>query len=237
MYKRTAKSYDQILEEMGYGVEEIYSLDLTHRTIYAKLRSRIAGFASGEVLDIGAGRDLLRRMAGAQVKRWVSMDFDLRSATIDVQGDAHALPFPDASFDCIVCADVLEHLQNPELALEEMYRVLRSQGVLIISVPFFLNLHEEPYDFGRYSIYGLRSLLQRHGFEEVELERTCGLVATFGYWLVAGTTKALRFSRSILKIALSINEVFQKTVLAWLDGKFDKGGKFAQGHIGVFRKG
>jgi ubiquinone/menaquinone biosynthesis C-methylase UbiE len=236
MYERTAKSYDQILEDKGFSAEEIYSLDLAHRTIYAKLRSRITSFASGDVLDIGAGRDLLRKVAGDSVKRWISLDFDTRATTIDVQGDAHSLPFDEASFDCIVCADVLEHLYDPEKALEEMRRVLRARGILIISVPFFLNLHEEPYDFSRYSIYGLRAVLRRHGFGEIEIERTCGLPATFGYWLVAGITKSLNFSRTILRIALILNLIFQKTVLAWLDSRIDKRGKFSQGHIGVFRK-
>ena len=235
-YKRSSEPYDHTLAERGFRAEEIYALDLAHIRIFSKLKGRISVLTFGDVLDIGAGRDILRQSATGAVRSWVSLDYDLRAPTIDVQGDAHNLPFPDTNFDCVVCADVLEHLRDPERAMEEMRRVLRPKGIAIVSVPFFLNLHEAPFDFVRYSKYGLEALFRRHGFEVIEIERTCGFVGTLGYWLVAALTKVFKFSRFALRVVLSINRLFQLTLLSWIDNRFDKKGRFSQGHIGVFRK-
>lgn len=60
-----------------------------------------------------------------------------RERGLDVEqiGDAAELPLADASFDCVVCTEVLEHLFEPQVALAEIHRVLRPEGRLIITVP------------------------------------------------------------------------------------------------------
>ncbi len=103
---------------------------------------------------------------------------------VDVWGDAAALPFPDMTFDTVVAFQVLEHLPEPKLALEEMFRVLRPEGTLLLTTPFMWGIHEAPYDFYRYTPYGLTYLLETAGFTDI------AVTANFGYWAMAG----LRFS-------------------------------------------
>jgi SAM-dependent methyltransferase len=78
----------------------------------------------------------------------------------DVVGDAHALPFPDASFDTVVCSEVFEHLNDPVKAVSEMKRVLTPGGTLVLTTRFIFPVHDAPGDYFRYTPYGLRHLFR-----------------------------------------------------------------------------
>ncbi|MBL0340959.1 MAG: class I SAM-dependent methyltransferase [Bacteroidetes bacterium] len=87
------------------------------------------------------------------------------SKAVDIIYDGINIPFPDNEFDIIFCTEVMEHVPNPEHFLSEINRVLQSGGVLIMTTPFMVQLHEEPYDFYRYTKYGIQHLLNKSGFE------------------------------------------------------------------------
>lgn len=82
----------------------------------------------------------------------------------DFEFDGIFLPFDGASFDGIICTEVLEHATNPDALLGEMYRVLRPSGRLLITAPFIWGLHELPYDFRRYTHVGIRTAVELAGF-------------------------------------------------------------------------
>lgn len=128
----------------------------------------------GEVLDVGCGTKPYREFVAAT--RYVGLDYDApeRRATgiADVFYDGGRFPLGDASFDGVLCTQVLEHVFTPEEFLREIARVLRPGGCLVLTVPFVWDEHEQPHDFGRYSSFGLRALLERTGFEVVVLEKT-----------------------------------------------------------------
>jgi SAM-dependent methyltransferase len=79
----------------------------------------------------------------------------------------------------VLCTDVLEHLEEPALAISEACRVLRSGGYAIYTVPLFWHIHEEPRDFYRYTTYGLRYLFEKSGFEIIEISALSGFSVTF----------------------------------------------------------
>ena len=108
----------------------------------------------------------------------------LHDAKADVWGDATDLPFGDGSFDTVVMFQTLEHIPEPARALSEAHRVLRPGGVIVITTPFMWGLHEQPYDFYRYTPFALEYLADAAGFVDVKIEQVGG------YWLTAG----LRFS-------------------------------------------
>jgi SAM-dependent methyltransferase len=123
----------------------------------------------GEVLDVGCGRMPYRRFVAAT--RYVGMDVDSpvtrQLGVADVYYDGRTFPFADASFDGILCSQVLEHVFTPDAFAAEIYRVLRPGGRLVLAVPFVWDEHEQPWDFARYSSFGLRALLEKAGFEVV----------------------------------------------------------------------
>ena len=68
--------------------------------------------------------------------------------------------------------EVLEHVFNPDEFLSEISRVLKTDGQLLITTPFVWDEHEQPYDFARYSSFGLTHLLKKHSLEVVEHKKT-----------------------------------------------------------------
>ena len=81
----------------------------------------------------------------------------------DVRYDGKRLPFPDESFNTVLSVQVLEHTPDPAALVLEMARVLRPDGLLILTAPFSFRLHEEPHDYFRFSVHGLRELCDRAG--------------------------------------------------------------------------
>ena len=77
---------------------------------------------------------------------------------VDIQGNLLALPFFDASLDAIVCTGVLEHVENPCLAVEEIRRVLKPGGEAYVEIPWMQGVHASPGDFQRWAPEGIRCL-------------------------------------------------------------------------------
>lgn len=130
---------------------------------------------SGDVLDVGCGRKPYRHLTRAT--RYVGVDLDTPAtralAAADVYYDGRTLPFPDASFDAVLCSQVLEHVFTPAEFLREINRVLRPDGLLLLATPFVWDEHEQPQDYGRYSSFGLPDLMRRAGFAAEAGCKTC----------------------------------------------------------------
>lgn len=149
--------------------------------------SRAAGaYATGRLLDIGCADKPYALMLAAHVSEHVGLDHadSLHETTrVDMFGTAYEIPSPDESFDTALCTAVLEHLEEPEAALRECFRVLRADGVAIYTIPHIWHLHEEPRDFYRFTKHGIRYLFEKVGFEIVELTPLSGFWVTWGQML------------------------------------------------------
>ena len=126
---------------------------LTRSRIDTFLRRELRG-VDGVILDLGAG---LRPFADRIPGRTIALDHRPRPE-IDLIGDAHHLPFPDASVDAIVCTEVFEHLIDPPSAAREIVRVLKPGGRLVLTTRFCFPLHDRPADFWRFTSYTLARL-------------------------------------------------------------------------------
>lgn len=100
---------------------------------------------------------------GLQLTRW-------DTTRIDLVSDIAAIPAPEASFDAILCSEVLEHVPEPTHALDEFTRLLKPGGKLILTAPFGSNVHMAPYHFcSGFSKYWYEHHLTLRGFEINEL--------------------------------------------------------------------
>ncbi len=132
-------------------------------------------YLAGAVLDVGCGRKPYRRFVTAQSYVGVDVDTPVTRSlgTVDVFYDGRSLPFPENSFDSVLCSQVFEHVFTPAQFLAEIHRVLRPGGGLLITVPFVWDEHEQPHDYARYSSFGLKAALEQAGFEVVAQHKTC----------------------------------------------------------------
>lgn len=121
------------------------------------------------VIDIGAGEAPYRELFGDQHYLTLDRAETPHSGGVDLYGEADAVPAEDGSFDAVLCTQVLEHVAEPLLALREFRRILRPGGVVIATVPFVWEEHEAPFDYYRYTRYGIEHLLRQAGFADVEV--------------------------------------------------------------------
>ena len=150
----------------------------------------------GMLLDAGAGnckhKQLFPRL------RVVALDFvqtrRRRYGDLDLAGDLHAIPCKTASFDAVVNVEVLEHLQEPEVALREMFRVLKPGGRLYLIAPQGWEEHCVPRDFYRFTQFGLRYLLEKVGFRGI---LSSPWVVTFGIWAIVSRSPIVIFFPAI----------------------------------------
>lgn len=121
-------------------------------------------------LDVGAGKRKWRDCLEGWGYTYKSCDIENQfseegKGQHDFIGSIEDLPIGDTSFDLVVCTQVLEHVANPQQAVDEIYRVLRPGGVVILTTNFHYGLHGVPHDYFRFSRYALEHLFQRSGFE------------------------------------------------------------------------
>ena len=143
---------------------------------------RVAHHAGGRLLDVGCGVKPYRELF-ANVRDYIGIERPgtlSGSTVVDAWADALALPFRDGAFHTVLCNEVLEHVPEPGRLFAEAARVLAEGGVLILSTPQVWGLHEEPFDFYRYTRYGLEYLARTHGLAPLEVRATCGTLAMAG---------------------------------------------------------
>ncbi len=140
----------------------------------ARQLSRLGPAVRGRTLDVGCGRKPYEGFFRSS--QYVGLEVDSpesrRAGRADVFYDGKRFPFEDASFDSLVATEVLEHVFRPAEFLSEAGRVLKGGGALLLSVPFVWDEHGQPWDFARYTSFGLRYLLEEAGFEVLEVSKT-----------------------------------------------------------------
>jgi SAM-dependent methyltransferase len=149
-----------------------------HRLIFQTLEAELPDWREKKILDVGCGTGAILKQLGNPEK---NVGIDLAPEAISFcrqrglnnvqQGDIHALPFADASFDVVICSSVLYHqwVSDLEGAVREMHRVLRPDGTLLIIVPAFPFLHsahdEAVMTARRFKKREIRQLLQKQNFK------------------------------------------------------------------------
>lgn len=138
------------------------------------------------VLDAGAGECAYKRFfshckyqaidSAVGESRW-------NYSNLDYVAPLHQMPIADGVFDIVLCTQVLEHLEWPRESVKEMHRVLKPQGKLFITVPMAQAEHQIPFDFFRYTSYGLKSICSGAGFDHIDVQPLGGFFVRWAYEL------------------------------------------------------
>lgn len=152
-------------------------------------------FAAAEIkpsdytLDAGAGSRPYKQFFSHT--KYESTDFaDIFNKSFkdshDFICDLCNIPKPDNSYDAIICTQVLEHIEEPQRALNEFFRVLKPNGKLFLTAPQGWGLHGEPYHFFNFTKWGLQSLFQKARFKIIFIKPRGGM-----FWYLGKRIKTL----------------------------------------------
>lgn len=179
----------------------------------------------GKLLDVGCGNKPYETLFNSEPGDYIGCDVVQSNGNkADVICKATDLTFPDNSFDTVFSTQVMEHVDNSDKMMSECNRVLKPGGTLILSVPLCWELHEEPYDFFRFTKYGLRELSERNNFEVIDIMPSGGkwaAITQMNINMIYSTFRKKHFFVKILKglfINLRFTALFNRFAI-WLDKK------------------
>jgi SAM-dependent methyltransferase len=117
------------------------------------------------VVDVGCGEQPWRPLVETLGARYLGADVRQNAAgSVVFRCAADALPLRHRSVGLVLCTEVVEHVPDPTRALAELARVLRPEGLAVVTTPFLYPLHEEPWDFQRLTRYQLARTAAAAGF-------------------------------------------------------------------------
>jgi SAM-dependent methyltransferase len=194
--------------------------------------------AGARVLDAGAGEGQYARHFTRH--RYCGVDLAVGDALwnysrLDVRADLTALPFRAGVFDAALHIVTIEHLPEPACALAEMARSLKPGGVLLVAAPHEWEVHQTPHDYYRYTRYGLTYLLEKAGFEILEVRAAGGYFRLLSRRLLNGLQFFTGGARWLLFVPAAVLLAPPALILPWLDG-LDGQKNFTLGYICTARK-
>lgn len=179
---------------------------ITRRYLYNYIKQLSQHFTNGNLLDIGCGTKPYQSLF--KVDTYTGMDYGKNGTNsnqnADVIYDGRRFPFKNSSFEYALATEVLEHVFDPIFFIKEINRILKKDGKLLLTVPFVWDEHEQPYDFGRYTSFGLKDLLEKNGFEVMEQYKTGNYLTTLGQMLSTYFYYILSKNIYIYKLALPL---------------------------------
>lgn len=180
--------------------------------------------ASGVMLDYGCGGQPYKDFFMPKLSRYIGADVSSANGVcLDIEIEPNqALPLANASIDTVLSTQTLEHLENVEFYISECARVVRANGVLILTAPMQWRHHEVPYDYWRFTQYGLTSLLERQGFTIKSISSCGGVYALLGQIFLShlherGVRKAW-LNKLVNRVAMYLNQRWNDTddTLNWM---------------------
>jgi SAM-dependent methyltransferase len=135
---------------------------------------KLSSTLSGELVDIGCGQKPYQSLF--TVTNYVGIEIDSfttrRMNLADMFYDGKTFPIKNNSVDSVLSNQVLEHVFEPSHFIKEINRILKIKGKLLLTVPFIWDEHEQPYDYARYTSFGLKYLLEQNGFKILHQEKS-----------------------------------------------------------------
>ncbi len=206
-------------EEKQYRFADYSKIDkadhyyLVYKPLIRDLEFAVKKYGGERVLDIGCGNKPYEGMFQGIAKEYVGCDVvQSDQSRVDVICEATKIPLPDSSFDTVFSTQVIEHVEDHQALVREAFRLLKPGGHFIVSGPMYWHLHEEPYDFFRFTKHGFKYILEKNGFNVMEILSNGGKWALMGQVIIhtmPARMVRIRFFRTM------VNRIF-----SYLDKKY-----------------
>jgi SAM-dependent methyltransferase len=152
------------------------------------------------VYDVGCGQKPFRDFLEGKVRKHIGVDLADGFYTpdeVDLIGTAYNVPAANGIADAVILSQVIEHLESPLLAMQEVHRLLKPEGLVFLSFPFLYPMHAVPRDYLRFTEFYLSDKIADTSFEVIETLRLGG------YWYLMGIYTAMYLKdmdRGVLKV-------------------------------------
>jgi ubiquinone/menaquinone biosynthesis C-methylase UbiE len=197
-------------------------------------------YLKGRLLDFGCGSKPYKDLVN--VEEHIGVDIEVSGhphehEQIDAYYDGKTIPFDDNHFDSVLSSEVLEHVFNLEQILSELYRVMKPGGHMLITLPFVWDEHEIPYDFARYTSFGIDHLLSQSGFEVVVIEKNSSYVETIFQMWNAYVYQTVLPSNRVVRVLMTPFFIAPVTILGIIFSKIlPKNENFYHNNVVVAKK-
>lgn len=160
-----------------------------------KFLEKYSKHLKGHLVDLGCGEAPFKKYFLKFADTYTGVDWSntFHNSAADVVSDLNVgINLDDEIADSIISISVMEHLCEPQIFLNESYRILKFGGEMVLQVPWQWWIHEAPHDYFRYTPYGLKYLFEKAGFTDVHVEAQSGFFTT---WIV----KMIYFSVRLIR--------------------------------------
>ncbi|MEK7509213.1 MAG: class I SAM-dependent methyltransferase [Patescibacteria group bacterium] len=208
-----------------------------NRHVLLQQVTKYAYYIHGRTLDVGCGPTPRYRHLFKECTEYVKMDIEA-GENVDVVGFAEAIPFPDDSFDSIVCTETIQDVFEPVKGITEFARVLKKGGVVLMTAPSISRQSESRTDNWRFTRHSFRKLAEDAGFRVEVFEQRGAFWSTraqltISYWIAKFGVYGAWYERPFGILASAFGRFS-----IWLDG-FEKEplrNAFTNGYLLVGRK-
>ena len=191
----------------------------------------------GNILDIGGEKNskkgLYKPYTNKKIKSWKFLNVS-KEKEPDFLISAEKISELKLIFDGFLLCEVLEHLENPEKVINAISDSLIPGAKGLITIPFLVGEHSDPYDFQRFLPNKLEILLNKENFEIIEFRYMGGLTAAIFDLLLLDSNYSLNKLKS--KVIIKILKIMQNLIINFSIGLTSKKQKFTTGYALLVRK-
>lgn len=172
-------------------------LSLTHQAI-----AEAKKYSKGKLVDIGCGRMPYRKELEPLVDSYTGIDHPKISKLYkgdkkpEILSDATSIPVKSQTFSIALMLQVLEYLEDPDVAIREARRILKKEGILVLSSPFLYPIHDAPYDRNRFTNTQIRTLLTSNGFKILKMRTQGGFL---DFWIQSLLVYLFKNTQDLMK--------------------------------------
>lgn len=178
---------------------------LHYKSYHRDLFYAIKKYSKGNVLDIGCGNKPYEQIFEGLINKYTGCDIIQSNLNkVDVLSPANNIPLEDNDYDTIISTQTIEHVEDHQGLVNEAYRLLKPNCYFILSGPFNWQLHEEPYDFFRFSKHGFKYILEKAGFEIIEIKENGGMWAVVGQYIIKNISNHHKGRKKKITTVLSL---------------------------------
>lgn len=188
------------------------------------------------IIDIGCGNKPYEKLFDS--KSYIGVDIEESGHSkcdkkADVYYDGHTLPFADSSADLIISTQVFEHIFNIEEIISECARILKPRGKMLLTLPLCGEEHEKPYDFWRFTQYGIQKLLEEAGFIINKCEKSLSYSDTVRFLHCTYAVNKKHKRRNIITLAYYITTIISSNLHYMLSQKFHMTKNYEESDLSV----